>query len=118
MIQHAREHQPQGVYIIAYVNQMAALLKQLKAAGCIALKMGSGAVTEEVAALAGEAAEDLVYAQPKLDVESTEPKIAAFVKAFSQKYGQPPDVFAAHAYDALHCIAAAIKKGGWRTPTR
>lgn len=116
MIDQVRELQPQGVYIIAYVDQMATLLKQLKDSGCTALKMGSGAVTEDTLALAGDAADHLVYAKPKLDIESTDPKVETFVKAFTVKYGSPPDVFAAHAYDALYAMVMAIEKGGMAHP--
>jgi len=116
MIDRVRELQPQGVYIIAYVEQMAALLTQLKESGCTALKMGSGAVTEDTLALAGEAADNLVYAKPKLDIESSDPKVASFVTAYTEKYGSSPDVFAAHAYDALYALTMAIEEAEMSHP--
>jgi branched-chain amino acid transport system substrate-binding protein len=116
MIEEVRELEPQGVYIIAYVDQMATLLKQLDEAGCAALKMGSGAVTEDTLALAGDAADNLIYAKPKLDIESKDPKVASFVKAYTEKYGTPPDVFAAHAYDALHAMVMAIEEAQMSHP--
>ena len=82
----------------------------------MALKMGSGAVTEETLALAGEAADHLVYAKPKLDIESNDPKVASFVKAFTEKYGGAPDVFAAHAYDALNAMVMAIEEAKMAHP--
>ena len=116
MIEQVRELEPQGVYIIAYVDQMANLLKQLDEAGCSALKMGSGAVTEDTLALAGDAADYLIYAKPKLDIESKDPKVASFVKAYTEKYGTPPDVFAAHAYDALYAMVMAIEEAQMAHP--
>lgn len=116
MIEQVRELEPQGVYIIAYVDQMAALLMQLKEAGCMALKMGSGAVTEDTLALAGDAADHLVYAKLELDIESKNPKVASFVEAYTAKYGSSPDVFAAHAYDALTAMVMAIEEAQMAHP--
>jgi len=73
-------------------------------------------VTEDTLALAGDAADHLVYAKPKLDIESTDPKVASFVKAFTDKYGTPPDVFAAHAYDALNAMVMAIEEAEMAHP--
>ena len=109
MIEKVKELKPQGIYVIAYINEMAPLLNHLRDAGIEALIMGSGAVTEDLPRLAGEAAEKLVYAKPKLDIESTDENVEDFVKAFTAKYGHPPDIFAAHAYDALKSMVLAIE---------
>jgi len=65
-------------------------------------------VTEEVARLAGETAELLVYPQPSFDADSTEPGVASFVRAFRSKYDEDPDVYAAHGYDALKLLKQSM----------
>jgi branched-chain amino acid transport system substrate-binding protein len=110
MIEQVKEIKPQGIYVIAYVNEMATLLQQIKEAGVEALVMGSGAVTDDLPRMAGDAAEHLVFARLKLDLMSTEPAVQSFVKAFTDKYGHAPDVFAAHGYDALKIMVLAIEE--------
>ena len=49
-------------------------------------------------------------------ITAPSPTIASFVKAFTAKYGEEPDVFAAHAYDALKSMAVAITAGEMAHP--
>lgn len=108
---------PQGIYVIAYVNEMAALLQKIEEAGLEALVMGSGAVTEELSTMAGApAVENFVYAQSSLDLESKKAGVESFVKAFREKYKQDPDVWAAHGYDSVKILVRAMEEGGMAHP--
>jgi branched-chain amino acid transport system substrate-binding protein len=111
-----KELDPDGIYIISYVNDLAALLKLFDQSGVHAVLMGSGSVTEDLIRLAGPAAENLVYPQPSFDVESRNPAVASFVDAYRAKYGEDPDIYAAHGYDALKLLAKAIENGGGAHP--
>jgi branched-chain amino acid transport system substrate-binding protein len=111
-----RELDPDGIYIISYVNDLAELLKVFHDSGVHAVLMGSGSVTEDLVRLAGPAAENLVYPQPSFDVESRNPAVASFVEAYRAKYGEDPDIYAAHGYDALKLLAKAIENGGSAHP--
>ncbi len=111
-----RKLNPDGIYIISYVNDLAELLKVLHDSGVKAVLMGSGSVTEDLVRLAGPAAENLVYPQPSFDVESRNPAVASFVEAYRSKYGEDPDIYAAHGYDALKLLAQAIENGGSAHP--
>jgi branched-chain amino acid transport system substrate-binding protein len=113
MIQEIKEQEPQGVYLVAYEEIMTKLLEQLQAAGCKGLKMGSGAVTEDLIERAGEAAEHLVYPQPVFEPDSDDPAVRAFVEAFRAKYSREPDIYAAHGYDALKLIVQAMRNTGF-----
>jgi branched-chain amino acid transport system substrate-binding protein len=113
MIQEIKEQEPQGVYLVAYEEIMTELLEQLQAAGCKGLKMGSGAVTEDLIERAGEAAEHLVYPQPVFEPDSDDPAVKAFVEAFRAKYSREPDIYAAHGYDALKLIVQAMRNTGF-----
>jgi branched-chain amino acid transport system substrate-binding protein len=107
---------PDGIYIIAYVNDLAKLLTVLHEKGIEAVLMGSGSVTDDLVRLAGPAAENLVYPQPSFDVNSRNPAVATFVDSYRAKYGEDPDIYAAHGYDALKLLAVAIESGGSSHP--
>lgn len=102
------EIEPQGIYIIAYMDEMVPLLQTLRENRIEAQLLGSSAVTQDLPARAGEAAEGLVYAQPSLDLENAPTK--TFVEAFRAKYGEEPDLWAAQGYDALHIMVAALEE--------
>ena len=109
MVEQVKEIDPDGIYIVAYLQDMAALLKQLHEAEVDAVLLGSGSVTEDLVRLAGEAAENLVYPQPNFDVNSTDPTVRGFVDAYRARYNEDPDIYAAHGYDAVKLIAKAME---------
>ena len=116
MIAELGEVEPQGIYLVAYVDVLAELLKQIRAAGIECLLMGSGSVTEQLSQMAGEAAEYLVYPQPSFDPDSDEPAVAEFVQAFRAKYSREPDIYAAHGYDSLKLLVQAMRNTGFTFP--
>ncbi len=116
MVEQAKELDPDGIYIIGYVNPMAQLLKLIQAAGLRTVVMGTGSVTEDIVKLAGSAAEHLVYPQQPFDPQSREPQQREFIDAYQSRYNEVPDTWAAHGYDALKLIALAIERGGSAQP--
>ena len=40
------------------------------------------------------------------------PNLKAFKYNYTKRFGQEPDVFAAHAYDGMNILIAAIEKAG------
>lgn len=100
---------PDGIYIVCYVEHQAELLRRLRESGQQAVMLSSASVIDDLVRLAGDAAENLVFAQPSFDLASTEPGVASFVKAYRAKYSEDPDLFAAHGYDALRLIFEAMK---------
>jgi branched-chain amino acid transport system substrate-binding protein len=108
MVAHVAELKPEGIYVVAYLDEMSALLQQLHEAGVESLVLGSSSVTEKVIERAGAAAERLVFPQPSFDAESSETEVALFVQAYREKHDQDPDVYAAHGYDALKLLYQAI----------
>jgi branched-chain amino acid transport system substrate-binding protein len=97
-----------GIYIVAYQQDVSALLGALRDAKVSTVVMASSAVTETIVRLAGDAAENLVFPQTSFDLDSTDPAVSAFVRAYRGKYGQDPDIYAAHGYDALKILVQAI----------
>jgi branched-chain amino acid transport system substrate-binding protein len=116
MTEEIRQLRPEGIYLIAYIPDLVALLERLRVAGVTTLLMGTGAVTEQLPRLAGAAAEHLVYPQQSFDAHSTEPAVAGFVAAYEARYGEAPGVFAAHGYDALKLVWQAMRDTGEAQP--
>jgi branched-chain amino acid transport system substrate-binding protein len=115
-VEKVKELDPDGIYIVSYVNDLARLLIMLHEAGVESVLLGSGSVNEDLVRLAGPAAENLVYPQPSFDVESRNPAVSSFVDAYRAKYNEDPDIYAAHGYDALKLLAVAIESGGSAHP--
>jgi len=97
-----------GIYVVAYQQDVAELLKALRRAKLATVVTASSAVTGAIVRLAGEAAENLVFPQTTFDLDSTDPAVAAFVRAYRAKYDQDPDIYAAHGYDSLKILVEAI----------
>ena len=79
--------------------------------------LGSASVTDDLVRMAGAAAENLVYPQPNFDLESDRAGGARrSSRPTARKYGEDPDIYAAHGYDALKLLAQAIENGGGTHP--
>ncbi len=105
----------EAVYIAAYQPDVAALLLALDEIGAKIPRLATSAVTGEIVNLAGKAAEHLVFPQSAFDPQGGDEQVRAFVEAYEARYGDEPDNFAAHAYDAAHVLAAAIDKAQIRS---
>src|SRR5699024_3658460 len=62
--------------------------------------------------LAGPANLNDVYYTTQFTVLNDNDKISAFVDAYTEKYGDEPDMFAAMAYDAAYVMRDAIERAG------
>jgi ABC-type branched-subunit amino acid transport system substrate-binding protein len=59
----------------------------------------------------GEAAEDLTVVAT-MNPERGDPRWAKFRQSYLERWGEPPDTFAAHAYDGMELILGAVRRGG------
>jgi len=119
LAEKAREAGGDGIYLVGYYNDMAALLKEIRKRSISARilstsSIGSSRALEE----AGEAAEGVIYPATVFDPESDDPDVARFVRDFRVRYGSDPDLYAAHGYDAVMVAAAAMQKAGGPVPER
>ena len=94
--------QPESVYIIAYANKTLEVLRHLKAKGytgtiCATSAFYSGEVIEREP----ELVEGVFFPQPAFEIQSDLTVSRTFVESFRAKYGHDPDIYAAHAYDAI-----------------
>lgn len=81
---------------------------------------GSGQARTEFITGAGDAAEGFIigtgrsFVPASWEGESTEvlDSIQPFLDSYAAEYGESPDIFAGHAYDALTILVAALEKAG------
>jgi len=95
-------HQPDSVYIIGYADKTIDVLRHLKAKGytgtiCATSAFYSGEVLEQEV----ELVDGVFFPQPAFEIQSELPVIRKFVESFRALYGHDPDIYAAHAYDAV-----------------
>lgn len=101
----------EAVVVWGFYREGAALVRALRTAGVTApILAGDGLVSPEFPRLAGEAAEGVLVTHP-FDPDGSE-RARFFVRRFEARFGHAPDSFAAHAYDAVTCLAAAAARAG------
>lgn len=110
---NARDSQPDVLYDIGYDNDAAAILNQRSSVE-LTSKVFTAQLTATGIKLAGSNAEGALTTSAWFPT-SPEPRVQAFTNAFQAKYSHLPGQFEVMAYDALHQLAYAVKKGG---PTR
>lgn len=108
---------PDGIFIPVY-NEAGPILKQARELGIDAQFLATSTIeNSEVLAVAGAAAESVIYAH-HFDPESTDKRIRAFVAAFQKRYGYAPEGYAALAYDAAFIVEKALATSQTRVQVR
>lgn len=69
------------------------------------------AVCDEFIQIAGENAKGVLCTYP-WNPQSDNPRLAAFRKAFRERFGLEPETYAAHAYDGMNMLIWAIRHAG------
>ncbi len=98
----------------------AVAAKNMKQLGMNIPYIGShGIANKKFIELAGDAAEGVVFPAGKVIIpesiseDSPQKKVVdEFLKEYEDRYGEPPNSFAGHAWDAFHIIVEALKKSG------
>jgi branched-chain amino acid transport system substrate-binding protein len=103
---------PRGLYIPAYVGDVATVLKLLNATRLRPILLGTSAAAPELVRAAGPAAENLVFPMSVFDATADSAAVRSFAAAFAARYSAEPDVYAAHAYDTVRVLAAAMERQG------
>ena len=93
-------------------EESALILAQMRAMGMDQLFIGSDRmVTAEFLEAAGKGVVKVVAGYP-YDPESRDPKHVEFIEQFNARFGEPPETYAAHAYDGMAQLIDAIERGG------
>jgi branched-chain amino acid transport system substrate-binding protein len=98
-------HNPESVYIIGMGDATIAVLRHLKEKGyqgviCATSAFYTGHVVEEHP----ELVEGVFFPQPAFDVKSESGLTQDFVNTYRQRYQDDPDIYAAHAFDAMRVV--------------
>jgi branched-chain amino acid transport system substrate-binding protein len=101
------------VWLFGYYSEVGRFLKQARELGLRTQFFGQeGIEGNDLLTVAGPASEGLIYFVPSFDPESPSDQVKKFSAAFRARTGHEPDVFAAHAYDALRILVGAIHTVG------
>ena len=52
----------------------------------------------------------IYFPQPAFDLQDERPLVQSFIKSYREAYGHDPDIYAAHAFDAMRVAIATITK--------
>lgn len=107
-----KNSQPDAVTIWGNAREMALILNQMRDMGMdLPVYTSDRAVSQTFLKLAGKRAEGIVTTC-QYNPNADNAKLKAFRQAYLDRFGMEPDVFAAHAYDAMNITIKAIEKKG------
>ncbi len=103
-------YNPESVYIIAYANETLDVLrllreKDFKGVICATSAFYSGYVVEQNP----ELVDRVYFPQPAFDVTDERPLVQPFVTSYREKFGKDPDIYAAHAFDAIRVALLTVE---------
>ena len=111
-VERIKRTSPDAILIWGNAKESALILKQIRASGMNQPVYGSDRmVNTEFLKIAGPLAEGIVTTC-QYNPDSDNPKLKAFQTSYLKRFGEEPDVFAAHAFDGMNIIIAAIFKAG------
>jgi len=111
-IERVKKTSPDAILLWGNAKESALILSQLRKLGLTQPVYGSDRmVNEAFLKTAGKLAEGIVTTC-QYNPDTNDPKYKAFKTSYISRFGQEPDVFAAHAYDGMNLIIEAIKKAG------
>jgi branched-chain amino acid transport system substrate-binding protein len=100
---------PDAVYLAAYEAGVGTMIKGLRAAAFEGKILTTSAfATSSSIANVGQDAEGVFLTQTFFETDSEYAHIKKFVNRYREKYGEDPDLYAAHGYDAMKVLVAAL----------
>jgi ABC-type branched-subunit amino acid transport system substrate-binding protein len=103
---------PDAILVWGNAKESALILKQARTIGLKQPIYGSDRmVNPEFLKIAGNLADGIITTC-QYNPDSDNPKLKAFKASYLKRFGQEPDVFAAHAYDGTNLLIDAISKAG------
>jgi len=111
-LERIKKTSPDAIQIWGNAKESALILNQIRKLGMTQPVYGSDRmVSAEFLSIAGKSAEGIVTTC-QYNPDANDPKLKAFKANYLKRFGQEPDVFAAHAYDGMNMIIEAIRKVG------
>lgn len=107
------ELKPDVVYAPGHGKEVATLIRQCREIGVKSIFASSVAFeSPDVFTVAGSAADGTYYTAPAFNPDSKESVVKKFCEAYETRFHAKPEVFAAHAYDAVKILATALENAG------
>jgi ABC-type branched-subunit amino acid transport system substrate-binding protein len=111
-LERIKELDPEAVITWGDSEESALILKQMRAMGMDQLFIGSDRmVTAEFLDTAGEGVDAVIAGYP-YNPKSRDARYVEFVEQFTERFGEEPETYAAHAYDGMAQLIEAIEKAG------
>ncbi len=107
-----KEKNPDCLYIAGYYTEAAKIAQQAKDLGMDVQILGADGLCNAVLLEIGGEAVEGTYATSGFYPDDPSPAVQNFVKAYQEKHGEEPDMFAAQGYDAARIVIEAIKSKG------
>jgi branched-chain amino acid transport system substrate-binding protein len=105
-----------AIFIAGTIPEAAYFVEQARRLGVTQpILGGEGLATEALWEIAGEAAEGTIVAT-YFHPDDPRSKVQRFKTNFQERYGVPPDVWAAQGYDAVQVLAYAMETAGSTVP--
>lgn len=111
-LERIQKTNPDAIMIWGNAKESALILQQIRTLGMNQPVYGSDrVVSQEFLQIAGKLA-DGVVTTCQYNPDSDDPIYQEFKANYMKRFGQEPDVFAAHAYDGMNIIIKSIDKAG------
>ncbi len=103
---------PQAVHLSGHADDLKQMIGGLRSAGFGGPVLTTSAfASPQAIEQTGEPAEGVLLTQAAFDPESLDAEIQSFVERYRERHGFPPDLYAAHGFDAMMVVAAAATDG-------
>ncbi len=111
--------QPEVIFYGGYAPQAAPMVRQMKQLGITAKLLGGDTLcSPEMAKLAGDAVNDLVYCAYAGMLMEDDAGAKTFQEKFKKRFGQNPDVYSPFYYDQVMNLGEAMQKSGSTDPNK
>lgn len=111
-LEQIRSLDPQAVFTYGNSRESALILKQMREMGMDQWFLGSDRmVTQEFIDIVGPNHGKVAAGYP-YDPTRQDPRYLAFVRDFTEAYGEAPETYAAYAYDGMMMLIQAIDRAG------
>jgi branched-chain amino acid transport system substrate-binding protein len=98
-------HRPASAYIIGYGDKTVMALRHLREKGFNGPICATSAFyTSQIVENNLELVEGLFFPQPAFDIQSDSQLTQDFVNTYRQRFQDDPDIYAAHAFDAMRVV--------------
>lgn len=100
---------PKAVYLTAYGDAIGAMIQELRGNGYKGKILTTSAfASPHFIGPVVDSVVGVILTQSVFELDSDHAHIKTFVNKFKERHGEEPDIFAAHGYDVMKVVAAAV----------